>query len=141
MTSGGSPEMAAELKRLSDAFESQQPQDVLKEAIKRYAPKIVLACSFGAEDVVLVDIDPATFNIDPEGVDRALTPRTKAIVPVHLYGLCAPMDRIMDVARRRGLKVLEEQDAAGSVAADPFASDAESKPTVGGGKPKLQIVK
>lgn len=55
--------MAAELKRLSDAFESQQPQDVLKEAIKRYAPKIVLACSFGAEDVVLVDmvhrIDPA----------------------------------------------------------------------------------
>jgi phosphoadenosine phosphosulfate reductase len=63
MTSGGSPEMAAELKRLSDAFESQQPQDVLKEAIKRYAPKIVLACSFGAEDVVLVDmvhrIDPA----------------------------------------------------------------------------------
>jgi phosphoadenosine phosphosulfate reductase len=63
MTSGGSPEMAAELKRLSDAFESQQPQDVLKEAIKRYAPKIILACSFGAEDVVLVDmvhrIDPA----------------------------------------------------------------------------------
>ncbi len=63
MTSGGTPEMAAELKRLSDAFESQQPQDVLKEAIKRYAPKIVLACSFGAEDVVLVDmvhrIDPA----------------------------------------------------------------------------------
>ncbi len=63
MTSGGSPEMAAELKRLSDAVESQQPQDVLKEAIKRYAPKIVLACSFGAEDVVLVDmvhrIDPA----------------------------------------------------------------------------------
>lgn len=63
MTSGGSPEMAEELKRLSDAFESQQPQDVLKEAIKRYAPKIVLACSFGAEDVVLVDmvhrIDPA----------------------------------------------------------------------------------
>lgn len=63
MTSGGSPEMAAELKRLSDALESQQPQDVLKEAIKRYAPKIVLACSFGAEDVALVDmvhrIDPA----------------------------------------------------------------------------------
>lgn len=55
--------MAAELTRLSKAFESQQPQDVLREAIKRYAPKIVLACSFGAEDVVLVDmvhrIDPA----------------------------------------------------------------------------------
>ncbi len=56
MTSGGSPEMVVELKRMSDAFESQQPQDVLQDAIKRYAPKIVLACSFGAEDVVLVDM-------------------------------------------------------------------------------------
>lgn len=55
--------MVAELKRLSDAFESKQPQDLLAEAIRRYAPKIVVACSFGAEDVVLVDmvhrIDPA----------------------------------------------------------------------------------
>ncbi len=62
MTSGGSPEMAAELKRASDAFESQQPQDVLTEAIKRFAPKIVVACSFGAEDVVLVDM---VHRIDP----------------------------------------------------------------------------
>lgn len=62
MTNGGSPEMAAELKRASDAFESQQPQDVLKDAIKRFAPKIVVACSFGAEDVVLVDM---VHRIDP----------------------------------------------------------------------------
>lgn len=62
MTSGGSPEMAVELKRASDAFESQQPQDVLKDAIKRFAPKIVVACSFGAEDVVLVDM---VHRIDP----------------------------------------------------------------------------
>lgn len=62
MTSGGSPEMVEELKRASDAFESQQPQDVLREAIKRYAPKIVLACSFGAEDVVLVDM---VHRVDP----------------------------------------------------------------------------
>ena len=72
MSNGGSPEMVAELKRLSDAFECQQPQDVLKDAIKRYAPKIVLACSFGAEDVVLVDmvhrIDPAVplFYLDTD---------------------------------------------------------------------------
>lgn len=63
MTSVGSPEMIAELKRVSDAFESKQPQDLLAEAIKRFAPKIVVACSFGAEDVVLVDmvqrIDPS----------------------------------------------------------------------------------
>ena len=72
MSNGGSPEMVADLKRLSAAFESQQPQDVLKDAIKRYAPKIVLACSFGAEDVVLVDmvhrIDPAVplFYLDTD---------------------------------------------------------------------------
>ncbi|SPP63929.1 phosphoadenylyl-sulfate reductase [Nitrospira lenta] len=62
MASGGSPEMVAELKRASDAFESQQPQEVLKDAIKRFAPKIVVACSFGAEDVVLVDM---VHRIDP----------------------------------------------------------------------------
>jgi len=62
MTGSGSPEMVEELKRASDAFESQQPQDVLREAIKRYAPKIVLACSFGAEDVVLVDM---VHRVDP----------------------------------------------------------------------------
>lgn len=62
MTSGGSPEMVAELKCASDAFESQQPQDVLKDTIKRFAPKIVVACSFGAEDVVLVDM---VHRIDP----------------------------------------------------------------------------
>lgn len=62
MSNVGSPGMVADLKCASDAFESQQPQDVLKEAIKRYAPKIVVACSFGAEDVVLVDM---VHRIDP----------------------------------------------------------------------------
>lgn len=52
----GSPELTAELKRLSDSFESKPPQDVLAATIERYAPKIVLACSFGAEDVALVDM-------------------------------------------------------------------------------------
>lgn len=58
----GSPEFTGELKRLSDSFESKQPQEVLAEAIKRFAPKIVVACSFGAEDVVLVDM---VHRIDP----------------------------------------------------------------------------
>ena len=58
----GSPELTGELKRLSDSFESKQPQEVLAEAIKRFAPKIVVACSFGAEDVVLVDM---VHRIDP----------------------------------------------------------------------------
>lgn len=62
MTSAGNSEIGAELKRLSDAFESKQPQAVLTEAVKRYAPRIVVACSFGAEDVVLVDM---VHRIDP----------------------------------------------------------------------------
>ena len=61
-----------ELKALSDSFESRQPQDVLAYALERYFPHIVLACSFGAEDVVLVDmihrINPRTtvFYLDTD---------------------------------------------------------------------------
>jgi UDP-2-acetamido-2-deoxy-ribo-hexuluronate aminotransferase len=57
---------------------------------------------------VYVDIDPSTFNIDPAGIERAITPRTKAIIPVHLYGQPADMDPIMAVARRHGIKVIED---------------------------------
>lgn len=57
---------------------------------------------------VFVDIDPATYTLDPEKLEAAITPRTRAIVPVHLYGQPADMDPIMEIARRRGLKVLED---------------------------------
>ena len=57
---------------------------------------------------VYVDIDPKTFNIDPERIEAALTPKTKAIIPVHLYGHPADMDPIMDVARTHGIKVIED---------------------------------
>jgi dTDP-4-amino-4,6-dideoxygalactose transaminase len=63
--------------------------------------------SCGAQPV-FVDIDPATFNIDPTAITGAITPRTAAIVPVHLYGLPAPMREIMDVASRNGLAVVED---------------------------------
>ena len=56
----------------------------------------------------LVDVDPVTFNIDPAAVRRALTPRTKAILPVHLYGLCADMDPILSVAAEGGIPVIED---------------------------------
>ncbi len=59
-------------------------------------------------DVVLVDIDPATLNIDPAGIEAAITPRTKAVIPVHYAGLAAPMDAILAIARRHGLKVVED---------------------------------
>jgi dTDP-4-amino-4,6-dideoxygalactose transaminase len=57
---------------------------------------------------VFVDIDPATFNIDAKAITQAITPRTAAIVPVHLYGLPAPMGQIMDIAGRHGLAVIED---------------------------------
>jgi dTDP-4-amino-4,6-dideoxygalactose transaminase len=64
---------------------------------------------------VLVDIDPATFNIDPAQVAAAITPRTKAIMPVHLFGLGADMDPIMAAANHAGIPVIE--DAAQAIGA------------------------
>lgn len=57
---------------------------------------------------VLVDIDPSTFNLDPEATRRALTPRTKAIIPVHLYGQSADLDPILETARAAGVAVIED---------------------------------
>ncbi len=57
---------------------------------------------------VLVDIDSRTFNMDPGAIEAAITPRTKVILPVHLYGQTADMDPIMEIARRRNLVVIED---------------------------------
>ncbi|MGE5582417.1 MAG: aminotransferase class I/II-fold pyridoxal phosphate-dependent enzyme, partial [Bacillota bacterium] len=57
---------------------------------------------------VLVDIDPDTWNIDPDKIEKTITPRTKAIIPVHLYGFPCDMDAIMDIANRHGLYVIED---------------------------------
>lgn len=57
---------------------------------------------------VFVDIDPGTFNIDVSKIEAAITPRTKAIVPVHLYGQCADMDPLMAIAKAHNLVVIED---------------------------------
>ena len=57
---------------------------------------------------VFCDIDPVTYNVDPQKLSAAITPRTKAIQPVHLYGQCADMDPILEVARSKGIPVIED---------------------------------
>lgn len=57
---------------------------------------------------VFADIDPATFTLCPRAFERAITPRTRAVLPTHLYGMSCDMDPILDVARRHGLKVIED---------------------------------
>ena len=64
-------------------------------------------CLVGATPV-FVDIDPRTFNIDPNLIESVITPRTKAILPVHLYGQPCDMDAIMEIAARHGLRVVED---------------------------------
>ena len=57
---------------------------------------------------VFVDIQPDTFNIDPSLIEKAITPRTKAIIPVHLFGQCADMAAINEIAKRKKMYVIED---------------------------------
>jgi len=74
---------------------------------------------------VLVDVNPDDFNIDIAAIEKAITPKTKAIVPVHLFGQCANMDAIMELAKKHNLFVIE--DNAQAIGADYTSADGTKK--------------
>jgi dTDP-4-amino-4,6-dideoxygalactose transaminase len=76
---------------------------------------------------VFVDVDPKTFNIDPAAIKKAITPKTKAIIPVHLYGQAANMEEIMKIAAAHNLYVIE--DNAQAIGGDYYFSDGTAKKT------------
>jgi dTDP-4-amino-4,6-dideoxygalactose transaminase len=78
---------------------------------------------------VFVDIDPRTYTLDPNLVEAAITPRTRAIIPVHLYGRCADMDSLLDIGRRRNIPILE--DAAQAIGAEDRGRRAGSMGQIG----------
>ena len=76
---------------------------------------------------VLVDVLPDTFNIDPDAIEKAITPNTKAIVPVHLFGQVADMDRIMDIAQKHNLFVIEDNaQGIGATHTDPAGTKVKT---------------
>ena len=74
---------------------------------------------------VLVDVYPDSFNIDVEAIEKAITPKTKAIIPVHLFGQCADMERIMELSKKYNLHVIEDNCQA--IGADYIFKNGEKK--------------
>lgn len=78
---------------------------------------------------VFVDIDERTYNLNPELIESAITERTRAIMPVHLYGQCAEMDRLLELGQSRGIPIIE--DAAQAIGAEDRRRRAGSMGTIG----------
>lgn len=88
------------------ALEIGAGDEVVAQANTFHATVLAI-CAVGATPV-LVDVDPFTFQIDPDKLEAALTPATRAILPVHLYGQPAPMDEVMEIARSASVAVVED---------------------------------
>jgi dTDP-4-amino-4,6-dideoxygalactose transaminase len=88
------------------AYDLPPGSDVIVPALTFWAiPELVRVAGL---NLVFADVDPATYNVSPVSLDRAITPRTRAIVPTHLYGLPCDMDAILEIAARRNFVVIED---------------------------------
>ena len=83
------------------------PEDEVITVPFTFVATVSAICYTGARPV-FVDVEPVTLTMDPAKLEAAITPRTKAIVPVHLYGQMAEMASISDIARRHGIPVIED---------------------------------
>jgi UDP-2-acetamido-2-deoxy-ribo-hexuluronate aminotransferase len=107
------------------ALDLKQGDEVIVPAFTYVATAEVIALL--GLNPVMVDVDPDTFNVSAEGIESAITDRTKAIVPVHLYGQSANMEVIMDIARKHSIHVIE--DNAQAIGADYTFSDGSTQKT------------
>ena len=101
-----------------------QPGDEVITADFTFAATVEVIALLGLTPV-LVDVDPETFNIDPRAVEKAITPKTKAIVPVHLFGQCADMDQLLVLAEKHNLYLIE--DNAQAIGATHTSADGTKK--------------
>lgn len=103
-----------------------QPGDEVITPSFTYIATVEVAALLGIKPI-FVEVDPKTFCIDPEAIEKAITPKTKAIVPVHLYGHAADMEAIMAISKRHNLFVIE--DNAQGIGNDYTFSDGVTKKT------------
>ena len=101
-----------------------QPDDEVITVDFTFAATVEVIALLGLKPV-LVDVYPDTFNMDMDALKKAITPKTKAIVPVHLFGQCANMEAILDIAQEHNLFVIE--DTAQTIGADYFFKNGSRK--------------
>ncbi len=105
-----------------------QPEDRIITTPMTWIATPAAPATLGA-DIDFVDIDPATYNLDANQLEDAITPKTKAVIPVHLYGQCCEMDSILAIAEQHGIAVVE--DACQAVGSEYKGRKAGSMGTTG----------